>query len=282
MASKKETKVLLEEIDNSLRHGKVEEALRILRENVDDLFSSLPAKTIELDLSLRYELAQFDEAYEDLDDFESRPYMNQETEEILRDARKQIRAKEKAFYQKKEKKPFPVYDSSLPEETLASLTQDKAFLETKEAASFFLALTEDLSRPGRIRTLGLLALMRMNYPERITFKKNGSFYKLIPAKTPTPMEEPLFVKLYQRLEKLKDVSRMHLSLNLLTRLSLALFPEKLSTLAEEESLYKILVKLSEQLFGKLVDFKSEGEEQLYRRVYELIFESTPKGSAAEA
>ena len=105
--SKKEGTTLQKEIEELIRRNKLEDAYEILKGNLDDLFEFDAPYAVETCLALSLDLHEFDRAYEDLERLEGKPYVNQQTEEVLRDAKGKIRQAEKVYYAPKKKNKIP-------------------------------------------------------------------------------------------------------------------------------------------------------------------------------
>ena len=282
--SKKEGTTLQKEIEELIRRNKLEDAYEILKGNLDDLFEFDAPYAVETCLALSLDLHEFDRAYEDLERLEGKPYVNQQTEEALRDAKGKIRQAEKAYYAPKKKNKIPAYTPSMNEKEAIAIAFDEKTPKSKEGIAFLLAMATDPARPDRPRTLALMGLMRGGYSESIDFRKNGTTYHLIPSKTPAPLQEAIAEKVYTRLLKSKDTGKAQLSTDLLGHLAIGLFPKSLSSFSDEEGLYKTLTLLASSCFGEAVEFASGEEEDLFKRAYELIFDScySRKGKLPES
>ncbi len=207
--------------------GKKEEAMDVFVKHRKTLFAYNPLATIKSDLKLRALLEQFDEAYDDLYEFEEYPYVSQNVEELLRSARKYIREKEKEGLSKK---PLSVIEAkkrlSSPKSDFEALSVLEAISEVpvdpflEEIKALLVSKAND-----SVKTYAFLLLVNCGYDEEISMIKGDRDYHLIPKNVNPPFVGPLYKEVKERISDLsKDPSVNSVAYSLWSDYVLALFP----------------------------------------------------------
>ena len=263
--SKKEFERIVASIDERLDKDDIKGAYDTAYANRNDLFDYDAPYTITLLVQLAIEQVDFDLAEKTLEELENFPYVNQQTEETLRDMKKHIKDEMKSL--------------SLSDELISSYLQDKDFCNSPYAIPFAVSLVEDIKRDGKTKTGGLILLIERKYDKEVYLKKNGIIYKIVPKNTKMPFEDENFIKLDMAFQKMKDVSQGRICHSILISLSVALFPSDVFSLAKRESLEKAILQVSALCLRQEFAFSNEEEEELFKRVYELVFDEcySPKG-----
>lgn len=277
--SKKEFERIVASIDERLDKDDIKGAYDTAYANRNDLFDYDAPYTITLLVQLAIEQVDFDLAEKTLEELENFPYVNQQTEETLRDMKKHIKDEMKSFYSRNRVKGYLPYSESLSDELISSYLQDKDFCNSPYAIPFAVSLVEDIKRDGKTKTGGLILLIERKYDKEVYLKKNGIIYKIVPKNTKMPFEDENFIKLDMAFQKMKDVSQGRICHSILISLSVALFPSDVFSLAKRESLEKAILQVSALCLRQEFAFSNEEEEELFKRVYELVFDEcySPKG-----
>ncbi len=208
--------------------GEKEKAMGIFESKRKALFAYNPLATIKNDMKLRVYLEEFDEAYEDLREFEEYPYVSQEVEEILRSIPRYLREKERESVGKR---PLSVEEAK---KRLRERKSDMDVLSTLEAISSiavdpFLDEIKSLllsSVNSSVKTYALLLLLNCGYDEEIVMIKDNKRYQLIPKNINPPFVGPLFKAVKEEISALsKDPSVNEVAYALWSDYVLSLFPE---------------------------------------------------------
>lgn len=283
----KDEKLILSQILDLYEQGEDGEAYAIIVAHVDDLFEVEPELTVRLTIELALRLNKIREAEERLRHFEDKPYVKQQVEEALRDARKDIdgaiaRLEDKAKGKVKKKAPL-TYSSNLSDEEISAFLSIKN-KKGKEYSSFAKALLKDQSRDDYLRTGGLLTLIEMGEEEEVVFHKNGMDYKCKPNIMRGPGEYPFFESLYKEVAKKRFSEFGETGKKVLFQLEVSLFPNKIDSIASKDIMVEALYKICEALYQREVNFDSEEVKEAFMRVYELLFRKSynPNGNLASA
>ena len=171
--SKKEFERIVASIDERLDKDDIKGAYDTAYANRNDLFDYDAPYTITLLVQLAIEQVDFDLAEKTLEELENFPYVNQQTEETLRDMKKHIKDEMKSFYSRNRVKGYLPYSESLSDELISSYLQDKDFCNSPYAIPFAVSLVEDIKRDGKTKTGGLILLIERKYDKEVYLKKNG-------------------------------------------------------------------------------------------------------------
>ncbi|MCR5078417.1 MAG: hypothetical protein K6B65_00610 [Bacilli bacterium] len=283
----KDEKKIVQHILDLYEKGEDEEAYAIAKKYRDEIFEVEPELAISITIDLALRLSKIREAEEALRYFEEKPYVRQQVEEALKDARADIDNEIESLEDKNKKggkkKAFPAYSPSLTDDEV-SLFLGRRNKKGKEALDFARALLLDSSRDDLLRTGGLLTLIDMGSDEIVSFRKNGEDFKVNPAKMKGPGEYPFFESVFKELGKKRFSEYGEYPKKVLFQLEVTLFPVKLNVIAPKDILIEALFYTCEALFQKPIDFSSEEEKEAFMRIYELLFHKSynPSGNLASA
>ena len=143
----------------ALNDGK--KALDILLSNRDILWADNPVLTMKSTFEIRFALKEFDEAYEDMKDFENRPYVSQEVEEVLRGLNGYIRANERATFHYEKMEPEELKEKLLTTKDDFMLLQLLSKVEA-DPSKYLSEIRSIVSsdRNDSLRTFALLLLVQ--------------------------------------------------------------------------------------------------------------------------
>ncbi len=286
-AMAKDEKKIIAQILDLYEKGEDLEAYALIRKYSDELFEEEPELTITLTIDLALRLNKIREAESALRGFEEKPYVRQQVEEALRDAKKdienEIEALEKKASGQGKRKPCIAYSPSLSNEEVSAVL-GKRNKKGKEYVDFARALAADTARDDLLRTGGLLTLIDMGVDENLVFRKNGEDFKLNPAKTRGPGEYPFFDSIYKELGKKRYSEYGEYPMKVLFQLEVTLFPKPINSIADKDTLLNALYHTCEALFQKPLSFADDNEKEAFMRVYELLFHKSynPDGNLASA
>lgn len=203
------------------------EAMEIFDKNRKALFEYNPLITLKHDFELRILLNQFDEAYSDLDEFRSFPYVSQIVEERLKVLPSYLRKKEREALANKN---ISVVDAK---RILSSPKNDMEILMTLEAISkvaidSFLPEIKSILVSNihpSVKTYAFLLLINCKYDEEVTFVSRGQEYHLIPKDVEPPFVSLRFKTFKDNLSSIaKDPSVSGVAFSLFSDYTLAIFP----------------------------------------------------------
>ncbi len=207
--------------------GKPKEAMTIFENNRKALFSYNPLVTLKHNFEIRILLNEFDEAYQDLEEFRSYPYVSQVVEEKLSSFPTYLRKKEKESLLNK---PLSIEEAK---RLLSSPKNDYETLVTLEAISRvaidpFLPEIKSLlisnAHPS-VKTYAFLLLINCQYDEKVMLKQGDKEYQLIPKNVEPPFVNKRFKDFKNKLETLaKDPSVAGVAFSLFSDYTLAVFP----------------------------------------------------------
>lgn len=209
----------------ALNDGK--KALDILLSNRDILWADNPVLTMKSTLEIRFALKEFDEAYEDMKDFENRPYVSQEVEEVLRGLNGYIRANERASFHFEKIEPEELKEKLLTTKDdfalLQLLSKVEANPEEYLDETRIIALSD---RNDSLRTFALLLLVQAKDKGEMLFKKRGREYKVVPAYLEAPFVNEAYKKTMSLIESgSKNTSIIQAAKSLYDNEVLAIYPE---------------------------------------------------------
>ncbi len=207
--------------------GKPKEAMGIFERNRKALFSYNPLVTLKHNFEIRILLDEFDEAYQDLEEFRSYPYVSQSVEEKLSSLPTYLRKKEKESLRNKPlsieevkrllSSPKSDYETLLALEAISRVTIDPFLPEIK-------SLLISSAHPS-VKTYAFLLLINCKYDESVTLKQGDVVYQLIPKNVEPPFVNKRFKDFKNKLEALaKDPSVAGVGFSLFSDYTLAVFP----------------------------------------------------------
>lgn len=202
------------------------EAIAYLKQNQDILYSNNPLRTLDTCFSLRFYLKQFDEAYDDLAEFNDYPYVSQAVEEALRALPKRIRAEEKASYKGNKKKDIDLD----PKRSEEALLEDLSLIQVEEIPQYIPQLRTLVASLGKdgARTYALLLLLAGEDSKEIRFLKNGSEFVLTPKELTRPFSDQNHRQFLDIIaSKSKDPSLLNVALKLYSQAVLSAYPDNL-------------------------------------------------------
>ena len=233
--------------------GRDEEGVQTLLKNEDILYDYHPIQYMKMLLEARLALGQFDEAYEDNDRFQNKPYVSQEVEEILRNLIAFIRGKERESFRKKEKTPSEV--KKILKEEKDDFTVLQVLGEIQNDPSYY---EEDLrevvesTRHPMVKTFALLILVSLKSTKMVVLKKNKKTYSVIPSELVPPYVGEGFSKLKSDIASYtKNTSLNDVATSLFEEYIIASYPDPLIYPDEDEVLLpSFFVLASEYLQSK--------------------------------
>ncbi len=223
---KKELVFIVYRLSALIGLNRYDSALRLLIENRDALFKADPIKTIETNFVLRFQLRQFDEAFDDIGIFGDYPYVSQEVEEELRALPKRVRKAEHDFIKSQNKGEINLSIN----QSEADLLRNLDVIEIEEIKRYIPELRNIVSSLGKdgARTYALMLLKAGGDKEEIKFLKNGSEFILIPNELEQPFSGDAYLKFINKVnDECKDPSLSNIALSLFSRAYIAAFPEQL-------------------------------------------------------
>ncbi|MBP5091298.1 MAG: hypothetical protein J6328_01910, partial [Bacilli bacterium] len=203
-------------------------ALDILLSNRDVLWEKNPLLLMKTNFEIRFALKEFDEAYEDMKDFENRPYVSQEVEEVLRGLPNYIRANERnTFHHEK-------LDEAEIREKLLNTNDDFTLLQLLgKIESNPLDYIQEIrsiassDRNEQLKTFALLLLTQAKDGEKLVFKKNGESFELTPKDLEKPFVNDRYKKTLSFIEGgSKNTSIIQAAKSLFDNLVLAIYPKQ--------------------------------------------------------
>ncbi len=203
-----------------------QEALDLLIKHREELYKLAPKNILEVNFTLRFELGQFDEAFDDIGIFGDYPYISQEVEEELRALPKRVRKAEKEAL-KREQKGVINLSLEQPEE---SLLKNLDAIEIDEVPTYRKDLRKVVSSLGKdgARTYALMLLVAAGDKEEIKFLKNGSEFVVVPADLERPFSGNDHLRFLDMVaEESKDPSLTNIALTLYSKALVAAYPEPL-------------------------------------------------------
>ena len=209
----------------ALNDGK--KALDILLSNRDILWADNPVLTMKSTFEIRFALKEFDEAYEDMKDFENRPYVSQEVEEVLRGLNGYIRANERATFHYEKMEPEELKEKLLTTKDDFMLLQLLSKVEA-DPSKYLSEIRSIVSsdRNDSLRTFALLLLVQAKDEKEITFVKREKEYKLIPSALEAPFVNETYKKTLSLIEGgSKNTSIIQAAKSLYDNEVLAIYPE---------------------------------------------------------
>ena len=233
--------------------GRDEEGVQTLLKNEDALYDYHPIQYMKMLLEARLALGQFDEAYEDNDRFQNKPYVSQEVEEILRNLITFIRGKERESFRKKEKTPSEVKKILKEEEddftvlqVLGEIQNDPSYYEED------LREVVESTRHPMVKTFALLILVSLKSTKIVVLKKNKKTYSVIPSELVPPYVGEGFSKLKSDIASYtKNTSLNDVAASLFEEYIIASYPDPLIYPDEDEVLLpSFFVLASEYLQSK--------------------------------
>lgn len=233
--------------------GRDEEGVQTLLKNEDILYDYHPIQYMKMLLEARLALGQFDEAYEDNDRFQNKPYVSQEVEETLRNLIAFIRGKERESFRKKEKTPSEV--KKILKEEKDDFTVLQVLGEIQNDPSYY---EEDLrevvesTRHPMVKTFALLILVSLKSAKMVVLKKNKKTYSVIPSELVLPYVGEGFSKLKADIASYtKNTSLNDVATSLFEEYIIASYPDPLIYPDEDEVLLpSFFVLASEYLQSK--------------------------------
>lgn len=227
--------------------SKPQEALDLLVKNRDALYRAFPLKTMKSTFEIRFFLKQYEEAYDDLEDFENRPYVSQEVEEFLSSAPCLIRGterKEQLAHAYSEEDIHRILSTSKDDYQILSLLDG---LKDAPIAPFnddiVALLTSD--RHPSVRSFALLLLLGEGYSKPVTFRKANATVQLVPNLLLPPFTGPEFKEFKAYLSSfVNEPSVTSLAQKILDDAILADFPDVFLQKGEDPLLAAALCSLS--------------------------------------
>ena len=172
--------------------GQSENALNVIQTKKEILKKKLDM-LIKFHIEILCLLGRFDDAYEELRNYEELPYESQQVEEILKLMKTYIREAEKNSYG-----PKPIDEDELnkrllsdnEDEVLGALDEIKSQSVDRYLPNI---LTLIKSHPRQvIRTFALLLLYKDKYDKEVEFLKGDRLVKVVPSSLPEPFVVPGF------------------------------------------------------------------------------------------
>ncbi len=249
-----------------LHLNRSEEAMELLDKNRHELFRYKPVLTMKYDFELRFARNEFDEAYEDLNEFEQEDYISQEVEEALREARKLIRRKERGA-KKKELSPEEIHARLIGEDaylTLEALNALKPLDITPYMGDVEHLLLNNPSK--EVCSYALILLVAKGFDRPV--KAKTIFGKELEV-TPTELTPPLTGEKFDsfRREILatgKDPSLARNAATLLEQISVLVFPQDIFRLYQHDALKLGLFLLAAKYLQTTVDGLTEIDPAMAR------------------
>ncbi|MBP5216455.1 MAG: hypothetical protein J6038_01315 [Bacilli bacterium] len=237
-ASSKDPEELFYRVNAYFGLGKDQEGIQTLLNNEDLLYEYHPIQYMKMLLEARLALGQFDEAYEDNERFQNKPYVSQEVEEVLRNLIAFLRGKERESFRKKERAPSEVKKILKEEEDDFTVLQ--VLGEIRNDPSYY---EEDLravvgsDRHPLVKTFALLILVSLKSTKSVVLKKNKKTYSLIPSELVPPYVGEGFARLKSDIASYtKNTSLNDVATSLLEEYIIASYPEPVVYPDEDEVL----------------------------------------------
>ena len=210
----------------ALNDGK--KALDILLSNRDSLWENNPVLLMKSTFEIRFALKEFDEAYEDMKDFENRPYVSQEVEEVLRGLNNYIRANERASFHYEKMDPEDIKEKLLSTKDDFALLQLLGKVESDPTPYLKeIRLIAAGDRNEQLRTFALLLLVQGKDDKEFSFRKRGNDYAVAPNKLEPPFINDRYKKTLMLIEGgSKNTSVIQAAKSLFDNYVLAIYPEE--------------------------------------------------------
>lgn len=227
-----------------------QKALALLLERREALFKAKPLATMRFNLSLRFTLKQFDEAYQDAEFYENQPYQSQQVEEFLATIRDEIRHAEKASFSHvyEEDELHDALSGKEGEEILSAALHQLIQKGIEGYEEDLIALCSAKIRRD-LRSFALELLAAYGYPEKVAFDLGKEIIEVTPKELFLPFRDDAYLCLKNRLLTQKDAGAGEMALSLLDQLVMLTYPEN--------SLYQN-GGLAEKALLALVDSYKEG------------------------
>jgi len=231
------------------------EALKVIETN-----QKIMEKDLKILLKIHIEilciLGKFDEAYEKYNYYSSLPYVNQETEEVIRAIPKYIRDEEKEYYSSKE-----ISEDKLLDKLLSKDQNDVAAaldgIRSKDLSKFILPLQKVLTDFPKqsIRSLALFLLVEKKYNKLVKFKHFNDIVEVVPEDLYTPFQDDIFTSIVTRMNsEYKNTTISDTAIQLLSSYVIYIYPQEIS-LDINEALAVFYLIASKYL--SITDYKEE-------------------------
>lgn len=174
--------------------SKPKEALDLLLANRDALYKAFPLKTMKSTFEIRFFLKEYEEAYDDLEDFENRPYASQEVEEFLAGAPGLIRGterKERLAHAYSEEDLRQILRTSKDDYQILTLLDGLKDAPITPFNDDIIALLTSNHHPS-VRSFALLLLLQEGYSKEVAFKKGNAILQVVPSLLLPPFTGPEF------------------------------------------------------------------------------------------
>lgn len=221
-----------------------EEALKCFLENRSEIYFLNPLDAIEMNMSLRVSLHQYDEAHEDVNYYRNEKYISQQVEEVIAGLDKKLREAEK--YELLEHNKSPKSMDEVMEK--ARTTDDQTFImlalsqlsQHQEDIPFY---TNDYLNfligdyQPDIKSFALMLLNLSKYDKIVSFDKFGKHYETNPNYLTLPFMDERYGETIKSIESgHHDQSVARVAINLFTQYVLSIFPDEWCIEGEEDKI----------------------------------------------
>ena len=272
---------MIQKIEELIRVGKLNEALKIINNSQKELFFSYPIDIINNHLYILIELEMYDECYKVLDIYKSFPYQSMEVEEhfvYLNDKlpemiQNSIKQKNKESYIDENGVDFSKYRSNKNHDLLSFLVQ---IYKTQLIKDYELEINNilDRSTSDDVTFMCLCMLYELKSNKNVNFKyKNSSFSVVLEdIHFPYSNSDKEFYAIKKNLLSIKDVSIQNTSEELLKLLRLNIFPDHFK---QDDIPYisEALINTAKKLYGKPIILLENERVKFFMNLLEEISKS---------
>lgn len=260
--------------------GKGEEALSVIKNNRKILENDLPV-LMKIHIEILCVLGKFDEAYDEVKYYENLPYVNQETEELLRDLPKFIRNEEKNaiasrdISNEKLKERLKSQDQNVVLPALDLIRDRDINMFLNEIQGVLLKFPKQ-----SIRSFALLLLVQKKVDKEVSFNHLGNIIKVNPSEIDPPFVGSEFNEFIKAMNnEIKDPAVSQDAVQILSSYIIYMYPEQLNlnyslliealrTISEEYLRVENQIPLSERCLNKGINL--EEAEQLIQRIKDCL------------
>lgn len=258
-----------------LATAKGEKALECIKKNRSILEEDM-SMLMRVHIEILCLLQKFDEAYEEMKYYESRPYISQEVEELLQSLPKLIREEEKKYnhvFNLDEDELMKTFDSSDQNEVLMALDAVRE-RDINVYLNKIQKVMVDFPKQS-IRSFALLLLVQKGINKTFKFNHMGEIIELNPSLLEPPFVDEKFTQLVRKMDA--DFKNPVLSQNAVQILSthvLYIYPDKVSLDVDTmiEALYQISNKYLQSKDALSIEERILGTDIKLGEVEKLIDE----------
>lgn len=211
--------------------GEYKKALALI-ETHRDVFEKNMIALLKLHFEILIQLNEFDKAYQEIEYYQSRPYVSQEVEEYLVILPKLVRNAEKQNGLNKSITSDEIINIFLTSKDNYDVLLALDKIKTMDKKMFIPSLINVCQSNERlhpyVRTYALLVLVDLKYDQCFAFKKNTRTYQVTPKDLYTPYTGDQYNDFIKRLANMvRNPSLSNVALNMLNEYIMYSYPENI-------------------------------------------------------